>query len=110
MMEWQIVSSSEGNHIAAGLALYQSCLWLQCPFVLFADTLLDYPLVVLGQDFTSVVSSAGQFFRVTVVANPHTRCSQSSCYNQYRDQSEHLVQGRDTLYSLEAVTLMTDGC
>lgn len=37
-----------------------------------ANALLDCPFAILRQDFTSVVSSARQFVRVTVVANPNT--------------------------------------
>ncbi|KAG9967093.1 hypothetical protein KCU61_g493, partial [Aureobasidium melanogenum] len=62
--DWIMASSSEGNHIAAVLALYQSYSLLQCPFVLFADALLDCPLMVLGQDFTSVYKDGALWAQV----------------------------------------------
>lgn len=89
------MSSSEGNHMAATIASMLEVFSQHddSSGSLFADTLLDCLAAVLGQDSPSVVSSAGQLVRVTVVTNPHTRCSQSSSYSQYRDQGKHSVQG-----------------
>jgi hypothetical protein len=61
MIEWQSVSSSEGNHIAATVTsvleipLDTTDLLFPCLQMALSDCLV----AVLGQDFAPVISSAG---------------------------------------------------